>query len=391
MSGVEHAARAHAKLSASGSKRWLTCTPSAQLESQFPDTTSTFAEEGTWAHEYSELLLTNYLFKMDEKLFIRRLDTIMSETFATEENYDAVELYARFVQRKIREIRESHPDALVMLEQRVDFSDWVPDGFGTGDVVIVADGTLDVIDLKFGKGVQVGAENNTQLMLYALGAWNEYRYLYDIENIRMTIMQPRLKHISVAEISVDALLDWARNTVAPRAQMAHRGEGDFVSGSHCRFCKARFQCRARAEQALDDVKDEFKDPELLTDSEIAELLGRLDEIQKWASDIQDYARSKAEQGVKFHGWKLVEGRSVRKYSDPEQVAHRLFAEGYGADDIYERELKGITSLEKTLGKKRFAELVADLISKPPGKPTLVPESDKRPEFNSLEKAKEDFN
>jgi hypothetical protein len=387
MTEQAHAERAHAKLSASGSKRWLTCTPSAQLETQFPDTTSAFAEEGTWAHEYSELLLTDYLFKMDIKLFTRRLDTVMSETFATAENYEAVESYVSFVQGRIKQARERDKSSVVMLEQRLDFSEWVPEGFGTGDVVIVSGGTLEVIDLKFGKGVQVDAKDNSQLRLYALGAWNEYEMLFDIENVRMTIVQPRLNHISTDEMKLTDLVEWADTYVKPRADMAMNGEGEYVPGAHCRFCKARFTCRARAKEA---IEADFKEPALLDDAEIAELLKKVDEIEKWAKDIQEYARSKAEQGTKFTGWKLVEGRSVRKYSNPEEVANRLFAEGYGESDLYEKELKGITALEKSLGKKRFNELVADLIVKPAGKPSLVPEDDKRPEYNSLAAAQADF-
>jgi hypothetical protein len=274
-----------------------------------------------------------------------------------------------------------------MLEQRVDFSEWVPEGFGTGDVVIVSNGTLEIIDLKFGKGVQVEAQDNSQLRLYALGAWNEFEMLYDIETVRMTIMQPRLNHISTDEMKLTDLVEWADGYVKPRADMAASGEGEFLPGEHCRFCKARFTCRARAKEA---IEADFKEPALLSDEEIAELLLKVDEIEKWAKDIQEYARTKAEQGTKFSGWKLVEGRSVRKYSNPEQVAFRLFAEGYGEQDIYEKELKGITAMEKAIGKKRFNELVADLISKPPGKPSLVKESDKRQELNTLELAKADF-
>jgi hypothetical protein len=387
MTEQNHAERAHAKLSASGSKRWLTCTPSAQLETQFPDSTSSFAQEGTWAHEYSELLLTDYLFKMDIKLFTRRLDTVMAETFASAENYEAVESYVSFVQGRIKQAREQDKSSLVMLEQRLDFSEWVPEGFGTGDVVIVSGGTLEVIDLKFGKGVKVEAFGNTQLSLYALGAWNEFSMLYDIERVRITIVQPRLNHISTDEFDLAQLLAWAEDTVKQKAQMAMNGEGEFVAGEHCRFCKARFTCRARAKEA---IEADFKEPELLSDEEIAELLEKTEQIQKWASDLQEYARSKAEQGTKFSGWKLVEGRAVRKLADPDEVAQRLFAEGFGEGDLYERSLKTITALEKSIGKKRFNELVADLIVKPPGRPSLVPEDDKRPEFNNLAAAQSDF-
>jgi hypothetical protein len=244
-----------------------------------------------------------------------------------------------------------------------------------------------VIDLKFGKGVQVDAFGNTQLSLYALGAWNEFSMLYDIEKVRITIVQPRLNHISTDEFDLAQLLSWAEDTVKPKAQMAMNGEGEFVAGEHCRFCKARFTCRARAKEA---IEADFKEPELLSDEEIAELLEKTEQIQKWASDLQEYARSKAEQGTKFSGWKLVEGRAVRKLADPDEVAQRLFAEGFGEGDLYERSLKTITALEKSIGKKRFNELVADLIVKPPGRPSLVPEDDKRPEFNNLAAAQSDF-
>jgi hypothetical protein len=387
MTEQNHAERAHAKLSASGSKRWLTCTPSAQLETQFPDSTSSFAQEGTWAHEYSELLLTDFLFKMEVKLFTRRLDTVMSETFATAENYEAVESYVAFVQGRIKQARERDKSSIVMLEQRLDFSEWVPEGFGTGDVVIVSGGTLEVIDLKFGKGVQVDAKDNSQLRLYALGAWNEYEMLFDIENVRMTIVQPRLNHISTDEMKLTDLVEWADDYVKPRAEMAMNGEGEYVPGAHCRFCKARFTCRARAKEA---IEADFKEPDLLSDDEIAELLTKVDNIEKWASDIREHARNRAEQGFRFRGFKLVEGRSVRKFSDAEAVAHRLFAEGYGEAELYERSLKTITALEKSIGKKRFNELVADLIIKPAGKPTLVPEDDKRAEWNGLANAQADF-
>jgi hypothetical protein len=203
----------------------------------------------------------------------------------------------------------------------------------------------------------------------------------------MTIVQPRLNHISTDEMKLTDLVEWADTYVKPRADMAMNGEGEYVPGAHCRFCKARFTCRARAKEA---IEADFKEPDLLSDDEIAELLKKVDEIEKWAKDIQEYARSKAEQGTKFTGWKLVEGRSVRKFSDAEAVAHRLFAEGYGEAELYERSLKTITALEKSIGKKRFNELVADLISKPTGKPTLVPEDDKRPEYNSLAAAQADF-
>ncbi|WP_017726743.1 DUF2800 domain-containing protein [Halalkalibacterium ligniniphilum] len=392
MSGA-HAERAHALLSASGSSRWLKCTPSVQLEQEFEETTSEFAEEGTAAHELSELFLQLHFEQINKRTFTRRLNKFKKENEHYSEGMEEyVKTYVDVVIERANESFSVASDAQVLLEQRLDFSQWVPDGFGTGDVVIVGDGTLEVIDLKYGKGVPVSAEGNTQMRLYALGALNQYGILYDIETVRMTIVQPRLDSISTDEIDVDELLTWADEIVKPKAEMAANGDGEFCAGDHCRFCRAKHVCKARADANLEMAKYDFRNPNLLTHEEIGQILHEAEELKRWAQDVQNYALIQAEShGEKFPGWKLVEGRSNRKYTDEEAVPKTLLAEGYAEEEIYKpREILGISAMEKAIGKKRFKELLSELVIKPSGKPTLVPESDKRPELNSVESAVEDF-
>ncbi|MFS1519649.1 DUF2800 domain-containing protein [Bacillus sp. SCS-151] len=386
-----HAERAHALLSASGSKRWLTCTPSAQLETEFPDQTSEFAEEGTFAHELSEIHLMKYIGQISKSTATRRLNKKKKGEWYSEEMADYVQVYVDHVIERINEAKAKTKDAVISIEQRLDFSAWVPDGFGTGDVVIVADGVLEVIDLKYGKGVPVFAEDNSQARLYALGALTLYGFLYDIETVRMTIVQPRLDSISTDEMAVDSLIAWADEVVKPRAEMAINGEGEFVAGDHCRFCKARSTCRKRAEENLELARHDFKDSKLLSTEEVAEVLAKVSEIQKWAEDVKKYALDQAENhGVKYPGYKLVEGRSNRKYKNEEAVAKALLEEGYEKEKIYNKSLLTLSKMEKEIGKKAFGQVLGDLVIKPVGKPTLAPVSDKRPEINSTDSAVADF-
>lgn len=380
----------HARLSASGAKRWLACPPSVTLEAQFADESSEFAAEGTFAHSLAELILRYNNGEISKPAFTRRFNKLKEDQYYSKELQDYIEDYVQRIWEIVNETKSQCPDAQVLFEQRLDFSEYVPEGFGTGDVVIVADEMVNIIDLKYGKGVGVSAEDNPQLRLYGLGAYLEHSILYDIQKVKMTIIQPRLENISTEEISVEALLEWAE-AVKPRAEMAMKGEGDFLVGDHCRFCKARKTCRARAEQNLELAKYEFADPSLLTPEEIGDILGRSDELAHWVKDITDYALEEALKGTKFTGWKLVEGMSKRKYGDPDKVIHILTNAGYKTDDVQKpAEPKGLTDMTKLLGKKIFEELLSGLVIKPEGKPTLVPLSDKRPELSTADSAKADF-
>lgn len=384
-------ARAHAILSASGSERWLTCTPSARLEADFPEESSSYADEGTLAHSLAELHLRKFLGRVEDRVFKAAADKLAKNQLYAHEMVDHVETYISVASERISAAKARSKDAIVLLEQRLDFSPWVPEGFGTGDCVIVADKVLEIIDFKYGKGVPVSAIENTQMRLYALGALYSYGMIYDIDKVFMTICQPRLDSVSTDEITAADLYLWGDEYVKPRAELATAGKGVFVSGDHCRFCRARNTCRARAEANLALAKYDFAKPELLSHDDVAAILGKAEELQKWAADVQGYALDQAENhGVKFPGWKLVEGRSNRKYSDADAVAKALLAAGYPETLIYEKSILGITAMEKAIGKKAINELPEGLIVKPPGKPVLVPESDKRPEISSTASAQQDF-
>lgn len=383
------AERAHAKLSASGSKKWLTCTPSASLEDQFPDEQSAFAAEGTFAHEVFEHLVNA---KLDRH--IADLRPFRSHKFWSVELLDHVQAAVAAVEQRVVDARSRCKDPVFLVEQRLDFSRWVPEGFGTGDLVIITDDLIEVMDLKFGKGVPVEAEGNTQMRLYGLGAYNELAHLYDVKRVRMTILQPRLDNYASEEIELSELLGWAESYVVPRARMAWDGVGEFVPGEHCTsgFCRARFTCPARAEAALEIARQDFalKPPELLTLPQLVDVLGKADMAMKWLADVQEFALKQAEAGAQIPGWKLVEGRSNRKYADQDAVAEKLLEAGIPEAVIYERSLLGITAMEKAIGKKQFAELLSDLVVKPSGKPTLVREDDKRPALSSVASAADDF-
>jgi hypothetical protein len=370
----------HAILSASASHRWLHCTPSVRLEQSFEAETSIFAAEGTAAHELSEHKLRKFL-----KIKSRK----PKSEFQCDEMEEYTDVYVNFAIELITKVRQSCKDPIVLIEQRLDFSNYVPEGFGTGDLVIVADKTLYIVDLKYGTGVAVSAEQNPQMMLYALGALNLFEALYDIETVNMTIVQPRLESISTYEIEVTELITWAEIELRPKAELAINGEGEFVPGEHCRFCRARATCRARSESFLAIARFEFKMPDLLTDSEVEDVLSLADQLSKWAADIYTYATEKAiNDGKEWTGYKLVEGRSNRKYSDETSVVEAVTNAGY--KDIYKKTLLGITDMEKLLGKKNFETILGNLIEKPKGKITLVSESDKRKPIKLDNTAKADF-
>jgi hypothetical protein len=382
---------AHAKLSASGSKRWLSCPPSAKLEQSFPDSQSTYAAEGSFAHSLGELELRKYLGYLTDESHELLLKDLQANDFYSKEMADHVQTYVDICIEKINAARAVSKDAVILLEQRLDYSAWVPEGFGTGDVVIIADGKAEVVDLKYGKGVPVEAEGNTQMRLYGLGALHQFDFLYGIDEITMTIVQPRLDSISSETLTSNELLDWAEAVVRPKAKLAWAGEGEFSAGDHCKFCRANPTCRARAEENLKLAALDFQEPFLLEAHEIGEILGKLGRFIDWAKDVQDYALDQAvNHGVTWPGWKVVEGTSRRKYVDEDCVATVLLAAGYKDEVIYEKSLHGITKMTELLGKKPFNALLTSYIVKPPGKPTLAPESDKRPAINSVASAQADF-
>jgi hypothetical protein len=357
----------HSIYSASGAHRWMACPPSALLEQQFPSETSSFAEEGTAAHDLAEHKLKKALKMRSRK---------PNSKYQTDEMDEMTDLYVEYCLEVIEKAKESCKDLQILIEQKLDFSDYVPEGFGTGDLVIVGTGTLHVIDLKYGRGVIVSAERNPQMMLYALGALSLFEMLYDIDKVSMTIIQPRVDNFSTYELSVEELLTWAEEELKPKALLASQGEGEFCAGEHCRFCRARNQCRARTLKNLELLKYEFSDPALLSDDEIAEIIGVAEELSKWASDIYTYATALAiNEGKEWDGFKLVEGRTRRKFTDEELVAETAKAAGY--TDIYKQSLITITEMERLMGKKKFGEILGSLVEKPKGKLALVPETDKR--------------
>jgi len=367
--------RKHALLGASSSYQWLACPPSARLSENYPDCSSSYAAEGTLAHSVAEGKLRRYLKR-----------TRKAPDCGDAEMDEATDAYVQFIGEIYEEAKQTCKDPLLLMEQRVDYSRFVTEGFGTADAILVSDGVMHVVDLKYGKGVAVSAEDNPQLKLYGLGALEMLGHLYDIGAVRMTIFQPRLSNVSTSEMSTDSLYAWAENELAPRARLAFDGAGEFKSGGHCRFCRAKAECRARANANLELARYEFQEPARLDSDEIAVILAQVDELVSWAGDIKEFALSEALKGVKYPGWKVVEGRSNRRYTDEAAVAETVEAEGF---DPYEHKILGITAMEKLLGRKRFEDTLGGLVEKPAGKPALVPESDKRQGLNIISAA-EDF-
>ena len=361
----------HAVLSASGSHRWLNCTPSARLELEFENTGSEAAREGTAAHALCE-------HKLKRALRMRSRRPVSD--YDSDEMEECTDAYVEFVMEQYEAAKQVCKDPVVLIEQRLDFSCYVPDGFGTGDCVIISDDKLHIIDFKYGMGVLVEAEDNPQMKLYALGALAVYDALYDISEVSMTIFQPRRENVSTWTVSVDDLKAWAETELKPKADMAYNGEGEYLPGEWCTFCRAAVRCRARAEEKLKLAQTEFRMPPLLTDAEIEDILAVLPDLTKWANEIAAYALDAAlNHGKEWNGFKVVEGRSVRKYRDEDAVAEAAKAAGYR--DIYRQTLIPLTEMQKLMGKDRFEDILGGLIYKAPGKPTLVPKSDKRPAVN----------
>ena len=370
----------HSPLSPSSAFRWIKCTPSAKLNAALPDSTSEYALQGTAAHTLCEYKLQKLLGK-DAK------DPTENLTYFDAEMADCTDSYQQYVSEQIEKAKQFCKDPIVLVEQKLDFSKWVPHGFGTGDCVIVADNVLTVIDFKYGVGILVEAEQNPQMMCYALGALALFDSIYDIENVVMTIFQPRRDNISTYELSKKELLQWADEILSPAAQLAAKGEGEFKAGKHCRFCKVKATCRKRAEYNLELARYDFEMPANLEDTEIEVILSKADELAAWCSDIKEYAFQQALNGKQWNGWKLVEGRSVRKYINEDAVAETVKNAGY---DPYEHKVLGITAMTRMLGKAKFENLLSSFIEKPTGKPALVPKSDKRPSIDKAVQAADDF-
>ena len=362
----------HARFSPSAANRRLHCPPSLMLEEQFQDEESAYAAEGTAGHAMAEHLIKKYLKQRTRRPV---------SDYYSDELLEAVDEYVSFVQGEIEEARRVCKDPVFTVEQRVDASEYVEGCFGTADMVIVTDSYIHIIDLKLGRGVQVDAERNPQLMIYGLGVLSKAELLYDPKVVRLTIFQTRLNHCSTWEITPEELKKWGEEVLRPTGAMALMGAGEFAAGSWCRFCKARNQCRARAEEFLKLAQMEFRQPALLDDEEVAEVLRRSDELAKWAADVYAFAQDEAIiHGKQWPGFKIVEGRSVRKYSSEEEVIAAAQASGY--TDIFKKTLIGIGDMERLMGKEEFQRVLGSLVYKPQGKLTLVPDSDKRNAINN---------
>lgn len=382
---------AHAILSPSGASRWLACPPSARLEQQFPDSAGEAAAEGTLAHSLGELLIKRNLKMIMQRDFKKELAVIQANKYYSDAMLEYCEDYAVYVCEQYAKAQAVTPDALIYLETKLDLTPWVPEGFGTGDTMIIADGVLHFIDLKYGKGVPVSAQQNKQIMLYGLGALHGFEHLYSIDTVRMTIYQPRLDNIDTFEMTAAGLKRWAETELVPKAKQAFAGEGEFApSESACRFCRAKATCKALAEYNLQLAQHDFAEPKLLGDADIVDILARTDLFTSWIKAVNEYAYATAMGGKVWPGYKLVEGRSNRVYTDEAAIAATLAEKGLAEDKIYTKKLIGITAMEKELGKSDFATYLSPYVAKPAGKPTLVPETDKRPAMQIASSAEADF-
>lgn len=382
----------HAILSASGAHRWLECTPSARLEMKFPDKTSEYAEEGTVAHALAEISALHATNQITSEEYNERFFEIKKSKWYTEEMLECCGDYAKLVKEKWSDLRKKTGNAVALIEAKINFDKWVPMGFGTADCIILSDSYMEVVDFKYGRGKRVDAFQNPQMRLYTLGAYNTFGMVYDVEHITMTIFQPRISNsVTSDEITIDGLLDWAESYVAPRAKLAYAGKGNFnPSEETCKFCKAKATCKARAEENLKLYDDGF-DARLLTVQEAGELLAKAADIEAWLSDLKAYVESELLDDVEVPGWKLVAGRSVRRFSDEKAVAEAMLAAGYDPAVLYKPpELITLSQMEKDFGKKVVEKTIGHLIVKPAGKPTLAPESDRRPAIVREEEIRKQF-
>lgn len=395
MAAPEHSGRQHALLSASSAARWLACPPSARLEQKFRETcgapeSSVYADEGTLAHEFAELTLRWRMDLIQHKDYESSLEKLRSHDLYSEEIEEQVDKYVNYVLESYVAAKTKTKDAVLFIEKKLDFSHIVEDGFGTGDAGIIADGTMEIIDLKYGKGIKVEACENPQLKLYALGALKDGEILYDIQNVRLTIVQPRLDNITSWEISVKELYKWAEEVVKPTASKAYTGKGLMKAGDHCKFCLVKAMCNTLAQKNVALAKHDFKDPQLLTEKQLIDVYKQIPMLIDWANSVGEYLHNKAVNGQKVEGYKLVEGQSRRRWVDEEEVQAKLKEEGYPEDSYNVTKLKGISDIEKLVGKKEFPVMFEGMVIKPQGNPILVPDTDPRPEYVSIEQAKQDF-
>ncbi len=375
---INHKDRAHALLSASSSDRWLACPPSAVANEAYPNQDTSFTQEGTTAHEVAEAIA---------RLRIDPLAKVEMPDNYTAEMLDCAHEYADYIEEQ-----KKSNDATVLLEQRVDFSSWVPEGFGTCDCIIIQDDTLTIIDYKYGQGVQVNAIENTQLRLYALGAMNDYGNVLGITKIEMHIYQPRLNNISSDSITVEELMQWANKTVKPTATKASKGKGKYNPGEHCRFCKHAGRCRALTKLCTEylDTHGMRVTVPILAPHEVADVLRMEPMVTLWLKKVKEQAFTTLMNGEELPGYKLVEGKlGNRKWKDEAEVASTL-ANLYPRETFTETRLLSPSQMDKAIGKKKVAELLEGLIERAPGAPTIAPVTDKRPALDRLAEAQNDF-
>ena len=373
---------AHALLSPSAAHRWINCTAAPRLEADVEDKGSDYAAEGTLAHAYCAQKLKAFLGLPTEAEAKEIAE--LYDRYHTGEMDEYTDTYKTIVLEKFNAARSITKDAQLLIETRLDFSEYVPDAFGTADAIIIADGTMEVIDFKYGKGVKVSAVDNPQMKIYALGAYERFSFEYKIDRVRMTIIQPRIENLSDDELSVSELMAWTDTVLVPKAKQAYKGDGPQIPGDWCQFCKVKSHCRALTTQCISAATN-HPDPKLISADELAaDVLPILATVKTWLAGVEDYALQQALSGVQLPGWKVVEGRSVRKITDQDGAALALNKAGYKTAEIYKpQELRTITDLEKLTGKKQFAAICGEYIEKPQGKPTLAPESDKRPAIDPL--------
>ena len=389
MEAVNHEQRAHALLSASGASRWLNCTVSPRLEEGFPNESTSFAQEGTLAHEFAELNLKLQLDEIGEDYYHHAATPLKASEYYSEEMEEYVQKHIDYVLEQHQEAKQKCDFATLLIEQKIDLTHLIEDGFGTCDVVLIADGVMEVIDLKYGLGVRVDAENNSQLMLYGLGALEAFGFMYDIHTVKLTITQPRMDSISSWSISAEDLRKWGEEVVKPKALLAYEGEGEQTPGDWCKFCKAAPRCKAQEDKANELAALDFQDPTLLTDSELIDIYKKIPNISAWFNKVTEYLYNEALKGKSWPEHKLVDGQNRRGWVDETKAGLILKENGFDLNKAFTTKLKGIGDIEKLVTKAKFPTLFSEVVANKKTSPSLVHESDKRPAMG-VDSAKADF-